>query len=142
MVILGGLGSIPGVIVGAAIVQSLEIDVLQQLSLMLSSARQGIGVIPLIGIPWSEVPAQLRNAKEDMHCPCRKIGCRRPICRARYQRQARCWLAGNSPQLLSDSGRKDGLVSTTIRPTPFGPLQHNCCIAVGLRSFAEPYRDL
>lgn len=63
MVILGGLGSVPGVIVGAAIVQLLEIDILQQFSLMLSSLRQGSGVIPLLGIPWSQLPAQLDPAR-------------------------------------------------------------------------------
>lgn len=63
MVILGGLGSIPGVIVGAAIVQVLEIDLLQSLSLQLSSLRQGASLIPLIGIPWSQLPAQLDPAR-------------------------------------------------------------------------------
>jgi len=64
MVILGGLGSIPGVIVGAAIVQVLEIDLLQSLSLMLSSLRQNAtAMIPLLGIPWSSVPAQLDPAR-------------------------------------------------------------------------------
>lgn len=64
MVILGGLGSIPGVIVGATIVQVLEIDLLQSLSLMLSSLRQNAtAMIPLLGIPWSSVPVQLDPAR-------------------------------------------------------------------------------
>ncbi len=63
MVILGGLGSIPGVVLGAAIVTMLNIDVLQTLSLGLSSLRQGVEVIPLIGIPWSELPTQLDPAR-------------------------------------------------------------------------------
>ena len=49
---------------------------------------------------------------------------------------------GNSPQLLSDSGRKHGLVWATVRPTPFGSLQHNCGILARLRPVAEPHRDL
>lgn len=63
MVILGGLGSVPGVIVGAAVVRMLEIDWLQSLSLLLSQLRQGTGVIPLLGIPWAELPTQLDPAR-------------------------------------------------------------------------------
>jgi branched-chain amino acid transport system permease protein len=63
MVILGGLGSVPGVILGAAIVTLLNIDVLQSLSLQLSSLRQGDGVIPVIGIPWASLPQQLDPAR-------------------------------------------------------------------------------
>lgn len=63
MVILGGLGSIPGVIVGAAVVTLLNIDWLQSLSLELSRLRQGAGMIPLIGIPWSQLPTQLDPAR-------------------------------------------------------------------------------
>ena len=46
MVILGGLGSIPGVILGAAVVTILNLQVLQGLSLWLSSLRQSDIVIP------------------------------------------------------------------------------------------------
>jgi branched-chain amino acid transport system permease protein len=63
MVILGGLGSIPGVVVGAAVVTLLNIDFLQTLSLELSRLRQGSGFIPLIGIPWAELPSQLDPAR-------------------------------------------------------------------------------
>ena len=63
MVILGGLGSIPGVVLGAAIVTMLNIDVLQTLSLQLSSLRQGTGLIPLLGTPWSQLPTQLDPAR-------------------------------------------------------------------------------
>ena len=63
MVILGGLGSIPGVVLGAAIVTMLNIDLLQTLSLQLSSLRQGAGTIPLIGVPWSSLPTQLDPAR-------------------------------------------------------------------------------
>lgn len=63
MVILGGLGSIPGAIMGAAVVTLLNIDFLQTLSLELSRLRQGTGVIPLLGIPWSQLPNQLDPAR-------------------------------------------------------------------------------
>jgi len=63
MVILGGLGSIPGVIVGATIVTLLNIDILQTMSLALSSLRQGSGTIPLLGIAWAEIPTQLDPAR-------------------------------------------------------------------------------
>jgi branched-chain amino acid transport system permease protein len=63
MVILGGLGSIPGVIVGATVVTLLNIDLLQSLSLELSRLRQGSGNVPLLGIPWSQVPNQLDPAR-------------------------------------------------------------------------------
>ena len=63
MVILGGLGSIPGVVLGAAIVTLLNIDFLQTLSLQLSSLRQGSGLIPLTNIPWSSLPTQLDPAR-------------------------------------------------------------------------------
>lgn len=63
MVILGGLGSIPGVIVGAAIVQTLKIDILQSLSLQLDSLRQGAGVIPFLNFAWRDLPAQLDPAR-------------------------------------------------------------------------------
>ena len=63
MVILGGLGSIPGAVVGAAVVTLLNIDFLQTLSLELSRLRQGAEMIPLIGIPWAELPNQLDPAR-------------------------------------------------------------------------------
>jgi branched-chain amino acid transport system permease protein len=63
MVILGGLGSIPGVVLGAAIVTMLNIDILQTLSLQLSSLRQGVEMIPLTNIPWSQLPSQLDPAR-------------------------------------------------------------------------------
>ncbi len=63
MVILGGLGSIPGVVLGATVVTLLNIDILQTLSLQLSSLRQGPDVIPLLGIPWKDLPTQLDPAR-------------------------------------------------------------------------------
>jgi branched-chain amino acid transport system permease protein len=63
MVILGGLGSIPGVIVGAAVVVFLNIQVLQTFSLFLSSLRQSDAVIPVINFAWKNLSNQLDPAK-------------------------------------------------------------------------------
>ncbi len=63
MVILGGLGSIPGVIVGAAVVVVLNLQVLQSLSLYLSSLRQSDEVIPIINFAWRNLSNQLDPAK-------------------------------------------------------------------------------
>ena len=48
---------------GAAVVTLLNIDFLQTLSLELSRLRQGAEYIPLIGIPWAELPSQLDPAR-------------------------------------------------------------------------------
>ena len=63
MVILGGLGSIPGVILGAGVVVILNLQVLQGLSLWLSSLRQSGGVIPIINFAWSDLSNQLDPAQ-------------------------------------------------------------------------------
>jgi branched-chain amino acid transport system permease protein len=63
MVILGGLGSIPGVIVGAAVVTILNLQVLQGFSLFLSSLRQSDSVIPIINFAWKDLSTQLDPAK-------------------------------------------------------------------------------
>jgi branched-chain amino acid transport system permease protein len=63
MVILGGLGSIPGVIFGAAAVVFLNIQVLQTFSLFLSSLRQSDAVIPIINFAWKDLSNQLDPAK-------------------------------------------------------------------------------
>lgn len=63
MVILGGLGSIPGVIFGAAAVVILNIQVLQTFSLYLSQLRQTDAVIPIINFPWRNLSTQLDPAK-------------------------------------------------------------------------------
>jgi branched-chain amino acid transport system permease protein len=63
MVILGGLGSIPGVILGAAVVVVLNLQVLQGASLWLSSLRQSGGVIPIINFAWSDLSNQLDPAQ-------------------------------------------------------------------------------
>jgi branched-chain amino acid transport system permease protein len=63
MVILGGLGSIPGVILGAAVVVILNLQVLQGLSLFLSELRQSDAVIPIINFAWKNLSTQLDPAK-------------------------------------------------------------------------------
>ena len=63
MVILGGLGSIPGVILGAAVVVILNLQVLQSLSLYLSQLRQSDAVIPIINFAWKNLSTQLDPAK-------------------------------------------------------------------------------
>jgi branched-chain amino acid transport system permease protein len=63
MVILGGIGSITGVIVGATVVTLLNIQVLQSFSLFLSSLRQSDAVIPIIHFHWSHLSNQLDPSK-------------------------------------------------------------------------------
>ncbi len=63
MVILGGSGSIPGVILGAATVTILNLQILQGLSLYLSSLRQSDAVIPIINFAWKDLSTQLDPAK-------------------------------------------------------------------------------
>jgi branched-chain amino acid transport system permease protein len=63
MVILGGLGSIPGVILGAAVVVILNLQILQGLSLWLNSLRQSDLVIPVINFAFSDLSSQLDPAK-------------------------------------------------------------------------------
>jgi branched-chain amino acid transport system permease protein len=63
MVILGGQGSIPGVILGAATVTILNLQILQGLSLYLSQLRQSSAVIPIINFAWKDLSTQLDPAK-------------------------------------------------------------------------------
>jgi branched-chain amino acid transport system permease protein len=63
MVILGGQGSIPGVILGAATVIILNLQILQGLSLYLSQLRQSDAVIPIINFAWKNLSSQLDPAK-------------------------------------------------------------------------------
>ncbi len=63
MVILGGSGSISGVILGAATVTVLNLQVLQGLSLYLSQLRQSDAVIPIINFAWKDLSTQLDPAK-------------------------------------------------------------------------------
>ena len=63
MVILGGLGSIPGVILGAAVVVILNLQVLQGLSLWIGGLRQSGMVIPVINFPLSNISPLLDPAQ-------------------------------------------------------------------------------
>ncbi|HSE85735.1 MAG TPA: branched-chain amino acid ABC transporter permease [Candidatus Binatia bacterium] len=66
MVILGGMGSIPGAILGATGVTILNLQLLKGLSLWLNSIRQSGTVlsIPLLGdFTLSQIPAQFEPAK-------------------------------------------------------------------------------
>lgn len=66
MVILGGIGSIPGAILGATAVTVLNLQLLKGLSLWLNSLRQSglILHLPLLGgFDLSQIPAQFEPAK-------------------------------------------------------------------------------
>ncbi len=63
MVILGGIGSIPGVIIGAAVVTVLNLQVLQSFSLFLAQLRQSDAVIPIINFHWRDLSNQLDPSK-------------------------------------------------------------------------------
>jgi len=63
MVILGGIGSITGVVVGATVVTLLNVQVLQSFSLYLSQLRQSEAVIPLLGFHWKHLSNQLDPTK-------------------------------------------------------------------------------
>jgi branched-chain amino acid transport system permease protein len=66
MVILGGMGSIPGAIVGATGVTILNLQLLKSLSIWLNNLRQSGAelTIPLFGsYPFSQLPAQFEPAK-------------------------------------------------------------------------------
>lgn len=63
MVILGGIGSIPGVIIGASVVIILNLQVLQSLSLYLSRLRQSDAYIPIINFYWRDLSNQLDPSK-------------------------------------------------------------------------------
>jgi branched-chain amino acid transport system permease protein len=63
MVILGGVGSIPGVIIGASVVIILNLQVLQSFSLFLSRLRQSDAFIPIINFYWRDLSNQLDPSK-------------------------------------------------------------------------------
>ncbi len=66
MVILGGMGSIPGAVLGATGVTILNLQLLKGLSLWLNGLRQSGAelVIPFVGsYPLSQLPAQFEPAK-------------------------------------------------------------------------------
>ena len=63
MVILGGIGSIPGVIIGAVVVTILNLQILQSLSLWLAQLRQSDAFIPIINFHWKDLSNQLDPSK-------------------------------------------------------------------------------
>lgn len=63
MVILGGIGSIPGVIIGATVVILLNQQVLQSFSLFLAQLRQSEAVIPILNLHWKDLSNQLDPSK-------------------------------------------------------------------------------
>lgn len=63
MVILGGIGSISGVIIGATVVTVLNLQVLQSFSLFLAQLRQSDAVIPIINFHWKDLSNQLDPSK-------------------------------------------------------------------------------
>jgi branched-chain amino acid transport system permease protein len=63
MVILGGIGSIPGVIIGATVVILLNQQVLQSFSLFLARLRQSDAVIPILNLHWKDLSNQLDPSK-------------------------------------------------------------------------------
>jgi branched-chain amino acid transport system permease protein len=63
MVIIGGMGSIRGVLLGGAIVTMIDIHILSNVSLQLNSLRQADYVIPIINYHVRDWPNQLEPAK-------------------------------------------------------------------------------
>jgi branched-chain amino acid transport system permease protein len=63
MVILGGIGSIPGVIIGAAVVVILNLQILPSFSLYLSQLRQSDAMIPIINFHWKDLSNQIDPSK-------------------------------------------------------------------------------
>ncbi len=63
MVIVGGMGSIPGAIVGATVVTVLNLQVLKGFSLLLNQLRATGAVIPGINYSLAQWPTQLDPAK-------------------------------------------------------------------------------
>jgi branched-chain amino acid transport system permease protein len=63
MVIVGGLGGIRGVILGACVVTLLNLQVLKNLSLQLNALRQIDYVVPIINFHITDWPTQLEPAK-------------------------------------------------------------------------------
>ncbi len=66
MIILGGMGSVPGAVLGASAITILNLQVLKGLSIWLNSLRQSGAVLflPLLGsFNLSQIPAQFEPAK-------------------------------------------------------------------------------
>ncbi len=63
MVIVGGIGSIKGVIVGAILITLLDLSLLTNLSLQLNNLRNADAVVPIINFHIRDWPNQLEPAK-------------------------------------------------------------------------------
>lgn len=63
MVIVGGLGGIRGVILGACIITLLDLHILSNLSLQLNALRNANFVVPIFNYPIRNWPNQLEPAK-------------------------------------------------------------------------------
>lgn len=63
MVIVGGMGSIPGAVLGATVLTVLNLAVLPNISLALNSIRQAGYIVPIINYPLAQLPSQFEPAK-------------------------------------------------------------------------------
>lgn len=63
MVIVGGMGSIKGVVLGAVIITLLDLHILTNLSLQLNALKNIDFVVPLINFRIRDIPQQLEPAK-------------------------------------------------------------------------------
>ncbi len=63
MVIVGGMGSIQGVMLGAAVVTLLNLQLLKNLSLLINALKNMDWVVPIINFPIKNWPNQLEPAK-------------------------------------------------------------------------------
>ncbi len=63
MVIVGGMGSIRGVMLGAAVVTLLNLQLLKNLSLLINALKNIDWVVPIINYPIRNWPTQLEVAK-------------------------------------------------------------------------------
>jgi branched-chain amino acid transport system permease protein len=63
MVIVGGMGSIRGVLLGAAAITLLNLQILKNLSLQINALRNIDFVVPIINYPIKSWPVQLDPAR-------------------------------------------------------------------------------
>jgi branched-chain amino acid transport system permease protein len=63
MVIVGGMGSIPGVVLGATALTVLNLQILPNISLALNAIRQAGYIVPIINYPLAQLPSQFEPAK-------------------------------------------------------------------------------
>ena len=63
MVIVGGIGSIPGVVLGATALTVLNLQILPTISLALNAIRQAGYIVPIVNYPLAQLPSQFEPAK-------------------------------------------------------------------------------